>query len=334
MADVKNLVKICLDSRNNRVAGNYSAQDGMETLRQALIEENGGSTTLDFRAIRDGKCGKLFALVEEIINKTVIEGLPESCPLFGFVEWRNLKEGDTAVFEIKDNGVFVVADIAHGTQGLRRQRITGGEEITVKTQLKGVKIYEELRRILAGRVDFNELIDKVSEAFQKKISDDIYEVTVAAFDGLVAPYSNGAAGSFDEAKLTEIIDHVEAATGKKAVIIGSKQAARKITGVRGGDSNSAKEDLYAMGYYGHFYTTPIITMQNAHKAGTTNFILKNDLYIVAGDEKFIKGVTEGEALIIPGNPLSNADLSQEFLLAESYGFKTVLCSEMGCYKLS
>lgn len=334
MADVKNLVKIVLDARANKVAGNYSVDDSMEVLRQALIEANGGSTTLDYRAIRDGKCNGVFALVEEIINKTVMEGLPESCPLFNFVDWRNMKEGDTNVFEIRDNGVFIVSDIAQGTQGLRRQRIAGGEEITVKTQLKGVKIYEELRRILAGRVDFNQLIDMVSEAFQKKISNDVYEATVTAFDGLVAPYSNGTVGSFDENKLTEIIDHVEAATGKKAVVLGSKQAVRKITGVKGADSNSAKEDLYAMGYFGHFYQTPILVMQNGHKAGTTDFILKNDLYVVAGDDKFIKGVTEGETLIINGDPMSNADLSQEYMVAMAYGLKAVLASEMGVYKLS
>lgn len=331
---MNNIVKLAIDHYEGRVAGNYSKDDSMEVLRQALVDLNGGSTTLDYKAIRDGKCNGLFAVVEEIITKTVVEGLPESCPLFNFVEWRNLKEGDTNVFEIRDNGVFVVSEIAHGTQSLRRQRITGGQEITVKTRLKGIKIYEELRRILAGRVDFNVLIDKVSEAFQKMISEDMYEAVVSAFDGLVAPYTNGAAGSFDEAKLTEIIDHVEAATGKKAVILGSKQAVRKITGLKGADSNTAKEALFAMGYYDNFYETPVLVMQNGHKAGTTDFILKNDLYIVAGDEKFIKGVTEGETLIINGDPLHNADLSQEYMTAMAYGFKAVLCSEMGIYKLA
>lgn len=329
-----NIIKLAVDRYKNRVAGNYSADDTKEALRQALIEANNGSTKLDYRSIRDGKCNGLFAIVEQIINKTVIEGLPESCPLFNYIEWRNLKEGDTNIFEIKDNGVFIVSEIAQGTQGLRRQRLTGGEEITVKTQLKGIKIYEELRRILAGRVDFNDLIDKVSESFQKKITDDSYTAVVGAFDKLVAPYTNGTAGSFDEAKLTAIIDHVEAATGKKAYILGSKQAVRKITNVKGADSNSAKEDLYAMGYYGHFYTNPIIVMQNGHKAGTTDFILGNDLYIIAGDDKFIKAVTEGETLIIAGDALGNADLSQEYLMAMAYGMKAVVCQEMGIYKLS
>lgn len=328
----KDLVRLAIDSYKGHVAGNYSVDDSMEVLRQALVEANGGSTKLDYRAIRDGKCNGLFAIVEEIINKTVIEGLPESCPLFDYVDYRNLAEGDTNIFEIRDNGLFVVSDIADGTQGLRRQRLTGGEEITVKTQLKGIKIYEELRRVLAGRVDFNELIDKVAESFQKKINNDIYAAVKAGFDGLISPYKES--GSFDESKLTEIIDHVEAATGKKAFILGSKQAVRKITGVKGADSTSAKEDLYAMGYFGHFYTTPIIVMENAHKVGSTDFVLSNDLYIVASDDKFVKFVTEGDTLIIPGDALGSADLSQEYFMAERYGISVIFAESFGCYSLA
>ncbi len=328
----KNLIKIAVDAYKGHVAGNYSVDDSMEVLRQALIEANGGSTKLDYRAIRDGKCNGLFAIVEEIINKTVIEGLPESCPLFNFVDFRNVAEGDSNVFELRDDGTFVVADIAQGTQGLRRQRLTGGEEITVKTQLKGIKIYEELRRVLAGRVDFNNLIDKVSEAFQRKIRNDMYDTVHATFNGLVSPYKQS--GSFSEETLATLIDHVEAATGKKAYVLGSKQAVRKITNVKGADASSAKEDLYNMGYFGHFYTTPIIVMENGHKAGTNDFILGNDLYIVAGDDKFVKFVTEGETLIIPGDALNNADLTQEYMMAMAYGMKAVVADQIGVYSLS
>lgn len=330
---MNDVIKLAVDMYKGHVAGNYSASDSKEVIRQALIEANGGSTTLDFRAVRDGQCNKLFALIEEIITKTVIEGLPDSCPLFNYVDFRNLAEGDTNVFEIEDDGLFFVAEIADGTQGLRRQRMEGGEELTIRTKLKGIKIYEELRRILAGRVDILKMIDKVSESFQKQINNDIYAVVVGAFEGLVAPFKES--GSFDEAKLTAIIDHVEAATGQTAKIIGSKQAVRKITGVKGSDSDSAKEDLYAMGYYGHFYNTPILVMNNAHKVGSKEFILGDDLYIVAGEDKFVKFVTEGDTLIINGNPLDNADLSQEYLMAMRYGMKVIFASEgFGHYALS
>lgn len=332
MANNKDLVRLAVDAYKGHVTGNYSKDDNMEVLRQALIDANGGSTKLDYKAIRDGKCNGLFAIVEEIITKTVIEGLPESCPLFNYVDFRNIAEGDTNLFEIRDNGLFVVSEIANGTQGLRRQRLAGGDEITVKTRLKGIKIYEELRRILAGRVDFNDMIDKVSESFQKKINEDIYMAVKAGLDGLVAPYRRS--GAFDEAVLTEIIDHVEAATGKKAYILCSKQAVRKITGVKGSDANSAKEELFAMGYYGHFYTTPIVVMENAHKVGTTEFVLDNDLHIIASDEKFVKFVTEGDTLIIDGKAIDNADLSQEYLMAMAYGVNVIMSSVAGEYALA
>lgn len=328
----KNLVQIAIDAYKGHVAGNYSVDDSMNALREALVELNGGSTKLDYKAIRDGKCNGVFALVEEIITKTVIEGLADTCPLFDFVEFRNLALGDSNVFEIRDDGLFVIADIAEGTQGIRRQRVTGGEEVPVKTQLKGVKIYEELNRVLAGRIDFNELIDRVAKSFNAKINTDMYNAVVGGFNGLVSPYKD--AGAFDETKLAEIIDHVEAATGKTAVILGSKQAVRKITGVTGADANSAKEDLYNLGYFGKFHTTPIIAMNNAHKVGGTEFVLGNDLYIIAGDDKFVKLVHEGDTLIINGNPIDNADLSMEYLMAQRYGLATVFSEQFGVYQLA
>lgn len=328
----KNLVQIAVDGYRGRMAGEYSTNDSQEVLRKALVELNGGLTHLDYKSIRDGKCNGVFALAEEIITKVVIEGLPDTSPLFDFVEFRNKALGDLDVFKILDDSIYVVADIAEGTQGLRRQRVTGGEEVTVKTRLKGIKIYEELNRVLAGRVDFNDLIDGVAKAFAALISVDIYESVASAFKGLVTPYKD--AGSFSEDTLTDIIDHVEAATGKTAIILASKQAARKITGVTGADASSAKEDLYNLGYFGKFHTNPIVVMNNVHKKGTTDFLLENDLYIVAGDDKFIKMTHEGDTLIINGNPMDNADLSMEYLMAQRYGVATVFAEEFGIYQLT
>ena len=59
---VNELVKLAIDAHKGRVE-KYSAGDAQETLRQALIEANGGSTKIDYRAIRDGKCQGVFALV-------------------------------------------------------------------------------------------------------------------------------------------------------------------------------------------------------------------------------------------------------------------------------
>lgn len=328
----KEIIKIAVEAYKGRQYGNYSTSDSMEVLRNALVEANNGKTSLDYRDIRDGKCSGLFAIMEEIITKTVLEGLPDSSPIFQFVDFRNKALGDQDSFIVRETGLFTVADIAEGTQGIRRQRAVSGETIYVTPQLKAIKIYDELNLILANRIDMNELINRVSRSFIAKTNTDIYTAFAGTYSKLVAPYQ--VSGTFAEDKLATLIDHVEAATGMPAYVLGSKQAVRKITGVKGADSDSAKEALYNVGYYGNFGSNPVIAMQNAHKVGSTDFVLNDtDLHVVAGEDKFIKYVTEGDTLIIPGTPMSNADLSQEFLMAQRNNTGIVMSEVFGTYRI-
>lgn len=327
--DRHNLVQLAVDGFHGTPNGNYSVGETQEALRNALVELNGGSTKLNFRKLRENP--QIFSIVEEIITKTTLGGLSDSCPLFDYVEYHNTALGDTNSFEVTSSNSFVVSEVAEGTQGIRRQRMIGNAPIVVQTTLKAVKIYEELNRVLAGRIDFNDMINNVSKAFQKKLNADMYSATSAAFKSLATPYK--VTGTFDADKLATLIDHVEAETGETAVIMTSKQGARKITGIVGADATSAKEDLYNMGYFGHFGVNPIIVMQNAHVAGTTDFILGNDLYVVGANDKFIKVVTEGDTLILNGDPYANADLSQEYMMAQRWGVAVAMAEQAGIYEL-
>ena len=308
MANANDIVKLAVDSYKGRTLGNYSVGETQETLRQALIDLNGGSTKLDIRALRDHP--KMFTIIEEIITLTTLED---------------------------GNSEFVVSQIAEGTQGIRRQRLNVGQSLTPDMKLYGVKIYEELNRVLAGRIDFNKMIDKVARSFQRKINEDTLKATQDAFKALRTPYKQS--GSFDIAKLITIIDHVEAATGMTATVITSKQGARNIADAVGADTihnvgadaASAKEDVYNFGYYTHIGQNPVLAMNNAHKTGTNNLILGNEIYVVGTDDKFIKRVTEGNTLIINGDLYKNADLSQEYLCAQRWGTAVVMANEAGFY---
>ena len=74
MAEIKDIVKVAVDAYHGNVE-QYSIGQSMELMQKALVEANGGSTTLNYKNIRDGKCNGLFALVEEILSRTVVEGL-------------------------------------------------------------------------------------------------------------------------------------------------------------------------------------------------------------------------------------------------------------------
>ena len=324
MAEMKDIVRLAVDAYHGKVQ-QYSVDQSQEVLRQALIEANGGSTVLDYRKIRDGQCPGLFSLIETILSRTVVEGLQGDEFFNALVDFRNVAEGDKNLFEVEDSNLFVVAEAADGTQGIRRQRLSGVSQTSIPTSLKVVKIYEELNRVLAGRVDFNDMINKVSESFRNNLLNEIQLL----WNGASATDFGGAvyfpaAGTYDEDALLEVISHVEAAAnGKTATIFGTKKAVRNLApSVQGSDS---KSDLYNLGYYGKFYGSPVVVTPQRHKIGSTEFTLPDDvLTIVAGEDKPIKCVYEGSPIILMGNPMDKGDLTQEYLYGEKYGMGIIL----------
>lgn len=320
MANTNDLVKLAVDSINGKVE-KYSTAEANEVLRNAIIEANNGKTYLDYRDIRDGKCNGLFSLIEVLIAATIPQGVQNDAFVNGLVDFRNVAEGDSPIFEIENGDLYMVMDIANGTQSVRRQRYLGVNDVQIPTHMKAIRIYEELNRILAKRVDFNQMIDRVSASFENDITNSIFTLwSTVTSDQLGGATYFPAAGAYNEDTLLDLISHVEAAAGgKTATIIGTKKALRVIK--ESILSDSAKDEYHNFGYAGKFYGTPVVALPQRHKAGTTEFALSdNSITIVAGDDKPIKFVYEGDPLIIPGNPINNADLTQEYF----YGLKVGL----------
>lgn len=324
MAEMKDIIKLAVDAYHGNVE-QYSVGQSQELLWKALVQANGGSTALNYKNIRDGKCQGLFTLIEEVLTNTVVQGLQGDEYFNALVDFRNVAEGDKNIFEVEDSNLFVVSEAADGTQGIRRQRLSGITEVSIPTSLKVVKIYDELNRVLANRVDFNDLITKVADSFRQKLLNDIYALwSTATTDQFGGTTYFPAAGAYDEDELLELIAHVEAAAnGKTATIVGTKKAVRNLApSIQGTDS---KSDLYNLGYYGKFYGSPVLVTPQRHKVGSTEFVMDDDvLTIIAGDDKPIKCVYEGDPIVIMGDPLTNGDLTQEYLYGEKYGLGIVL----------
>lgn len=337
MSEMKDIVKVAIDAYRGNVE-KYSAGQSQELLRKALVEANGGSTVLDYKKIRDGECKGLFTLVEQILSSTVVEGLQGDEFFNALVDFRNVAEGDQNVFVVEDSNLFVVSEAADGTQGIRRQRLGGVSEVAIPTSLKIVRIYEELNRVLAGRVDFNTFINTVAESFRQKLLNDVYTL----WSGATADQLGGityfpTAGTYNEDTLLDVISHVEAAAGgKKATIVGTKKAIRNLKASI--ESDAAKNDLYNLGYYGNFYGTPVVVVPQRHKVGSTEFVMDdNAITIIAGDDKPIKVVYEGNPIVMMGDPMSNADFTQEYVYGEKYGMGIVLAggnSGIGRYDIA
>ena len=337
MTDMTKIARVAVDAYKGCVK-DYSIADSQSLITKALVEVNNGKTYLDYKDIRDGKCPELFSFLEVTLSATVVEGLQGDEYFNALCDFRNVAEGDQNVFSVEDSELFIVADTADGTQGVRRQRLGGVSETAIPTSLRTVRIYEELNRVLAGRVDFNHFINKVAESFRQKLLNDVYTLwTGATADQLGGVTYFPEAGAYDEDELLDLISHVEAAAGgKAATIVGTKKALRALKDAI--DSDAAKNDLYNFGYVGKFYGTPVVATPQRHKVGSTEFVMDdNILTIIAGDDKPIKVVYEGSPIVLMGDPMTNADFTQEYLYGEKYGMGIVLAggnSGIGRYELA
>lgn len=334
MATKNEVLKLSVDALQHRISGEFSAKQQGQAIVDGIIELNGGSNKLDIRTFHRGS--ELFAYVEEVMPYVIEEGLKADHLFMTLVDERNLAEGDMNEFWTEDKSLFLVGNIGWGTQAVRRQRLNAGEKISIPTQVRAIKVYEELRRLMANRVDWNVFIDRVSQSFIQRTRQDI----LAAFEGITTSTAGLSStyvksGSYDADTLLGIIEHVEAATGKTAIIVATRAGARKLKDATLDAVDSAKEDMYAIGHYGKFYGTDIVTMKQAHKVGTDDFAINdNRIYVIASDDKPIKYVTEGTGLLIERQATENADLTNEYLYAEAAGVGVICNEKLGVYTLT
>ena len=328
------LLQVMIDAVKGTSPENYTKGQTSEVIRQALIEANGGSNKINIKNFYRGS--QVYSLIEELIPTIIDEGFKDEDVIFSLVDYRNIADGDEQEFEIEGNSLFAVADAAAGVKGVRRQRIDESQKVTVKTSMKIARVYEELNRLLAGRISFDTFVDRLAKSFKQQILADAYKAIDAIATntvGLNADYvvASNVAGAED--KLLDLIAHIEAATGKTARLYGTKAALRKVPNAV--LSDEAKSDLYNMGYFGKFNGNDMVALRQVHKPGTTKFAMNdNKIFVIAGGDKPVKVVNEGEGLMVEGEATDNQDLTKEYVYGQPMGVG-VACSEaMGVFTFS
>ena len=327
------VLKIMIDAVKGNF-GSYSKAESSEAIRNALIEANGGSKKIDIKTCYRGSA--VYSLIEELIPAIINEGFKDEDGIFALVDYRNVADGDEQDFVIEGNSLFVIADAAAGVKGVRRQRIDDTQTVAVKTSMKITRVYEELNRLLSGKVDFNTFVDRVAKSYKQHVLNDAYKALEAITKdtvGFDANYVVGTNAAGAEAALLTLVAHVEAATGKSARILGTKAALRKVPNAV--MSDEAKSDLYNVGYFGKFNGTEMVCLRQVHKPGTSEFALNdNKVYVVAGDDKPIKVVNEGEGVLLEGDATANNDLTKEYVYGQPMGIGVACSEKMGIFTFS
>lgn len=311
----------------------YTAAEATDVLREALKAANGGSYKLDRKTLRKNKV-ELFEIIEELVPNIIKEGMDGSEFWMNYVDERNLALGDQNLFEIPANTMFVVSEIADGIATPRRQRIGEYTTLSITPTFHAIRIYEEFSRFMAGRIDWNELCNRVAKSFQQEIWNDIY----TAFNGISASTiglnsTYVKSGSYAEDTLVTLISHVEAANGEGAVVVGTKAALAKVTTAV--LSDEAKSGMFNEGFYGKFRGTPMVALKQKHTIGTDTFLLDDSkIYVVSGGEKFIKFVNEGTTQIEEKPFTANADMTIEYFMLMKYGVGIAFTGKFGQYTIA
>lgn len=320
-----NFRKLCIDAYRG-VPTAFAEGNPTDVIVNKIKEANNGSTTIDYKAIRDGKCPELFAVIEELVDVALDVATLEDSPLKDMIETKNGEWGDKPEFFVPDNSFLTVDVVANGTQGIRRQRLIGGQKVPLTPVNKAIKIYEELTLILSGRIDWVEFVNRVAKSFER----EFYASVAKQFNNLsTARFTVTASGSPSEAGLLNLIEKVEAATHKTAYVLGTRTALRNFLMAQTGET--VKDDYYEVGYSQKFNGTPCIRLKNYLDA-SGNFVLSDTrVYVLAGDDKIIKHYIEGEPIVIARDAADNADFTQEYTVIRREGIAVVVSATMGVY---
>lgn len=329
------------------VPAHFSVEGKPATAEQAITNAfhqimgtNQDSTIMDYkRALRNPNVQLgLFAVIEEVLNEGFIKE-EWQIPFFDrFVETRSQSRGDKTVFYVKSRNEVVVSRVAKdGKVELDRQRFDEGHELTVKTETHAVKVYEHLARIMLGRATWGEFVAKMYEAKERHIAEKCYE----AFAGVVENLPNQFVhrGSYDTAKIKEVIRNVKLLSGATSVtLLGTELALEALTqddSIKYLGSADVQNEIYATGRLGRWFGHDVIELPNGFKLGTglEEMVLSDKVvYIIPNvEEKPVKLVVENELLDINEADFARVDDTIEIALRWSAGASVITGSAIGAF---
>jgi hypothetical protein len=239
-------------------------------------------------------------LINEIIEETVDAILPIKLGerLGVFAEIATVGDGVTKKFHVP-NGKIKAAYSALGVEQPRQKLYKGS--LTVQTAPIAGAVYAEYEDLVAGRVDFAEMILQLVDAIMDTIYAGIQEALIGAF-GAVNNANRFAAASFNQSEFDKLKGTVQAYG--KPMVIGTGVGLSEISNGAGFDWNKTNEqdrlDIRNLGHVAMYKGANVIELPNTFTDETNATKVLDDgyVYIMPVDGvKPVKIVLEGSMKI-------------------------------------
>ena len=320
------------------VAKEKSYEEKVDLFNKAIIQQavkvanlnvskNSVEEFLRYTTVREA----MYALISEalavILPNTVLDEFEQ------FAEVRNVGWGDTLKFKIPNNGLFVVSQVAKGVRRGTPQRLFDSEVI-INPIPHEITIQEDLYRLLTGKVDWADWINRAAISLQTDITTMIYKQLHDSVTNLNPKFK---AGSFDVEDFVEIAQRVKAANGGARVTVwGTQLALSKII-----PSEDFKkypyvgtgEEYLRNGFIGNFMGVDLFMFDQRIVPNDPeyNFAIDDSTiyFVTLATDKPVKVGFEGTTLIWESNSRENADLTQTYTIQMYYDAKIATSSKYG-----
>ena len=325
--NIKEVKDMALNLYRGRTA-NFDAESENEAIKNIILEEGGCDDGWDMYKFQENKY-KVFRIMKEILTPVVAENVVARYE--SWVDIADIALGDTVQFEIMNQDLFEIGYVADGTSELRRQELVNGRLAMTQFQL-GAKLYTEFDDFRRGRVDFAEWIDRLGKSFEAKIGQIIVNTVEKAYDDLKAPFK--VEGSLEEGEIMELVQKVEAKSGKQAVIYGTKSALAELRKTSQVLAEIDKEAISRKGYIETFLGTRLVEIPQVIDRKDEFMLNDKMLFVIPEGTKIVKLLFEGDVDVVEvNNPATRMDMQFEYMFMRRLQLGVVKASVYGVYKI-
>lgn len=272
----------------------------------------------DFNSYRRNK-----HILFELIQETVDEVLPKKVydALDQFAEIKTVGHGDKAYFTKREGALrgrnFVTRV---GNAGVYETFKLDRSTIDVSTEAHGAAVEISLEEFLEGRIDFTELIDIVTEGFEKAVYTEILKQMMALNSNTVLPANNliSAAG-WDPRGFHSLLG-IARAYDEPTIFTTYMFAADMIPHMNA-ITDGQKEEIQNKGYIGQYMGAKIVILptsffDDSNEADQVTMPAGMAFIMPTGQDKPVKLVFEGDTLT---QEFENRDWSKEIQMYKKFG---------------
>lgn len=332
---VCNLINDAVIGRVAKFANEEASKWTDDAVRQAFFEIL-GEEKLTWAGWRNHK-NEIFTIMEDVLNTNLPLAWEGSRFYDQFVETKNGAFGDKNEFVVEDNSVLVAASFSGNHWDTDRKKLPGNRSFSLDTEWFYIRLYQDFERFLKGTITVVELVRKMQKAMLNTIDNRVYTAFNGA--GTYLPAEFICTGTYDRAKMMELIQRVQDASQKNVIIAGTKTALAAIaTGIDNQwISNAQKEEMATTGTLLNLTGLGVIGVEipQTFERGTYNFKVDNKSILVLPDnEKFIKVYFEGDTRARELSHEQTHDQTIDTQIQTKVGVGCVFSNIFGKYKLA